>query len=305
MTNKRDQFNLDSYEPSLANARPPVPPGLSGGMEPAPHFAGIVQPRSDFQAVRDGRRSFVLYYDVDLSVARSIAAATHITLNTAGNSFYADQAIDLAGNNDGGVALVHFQDTDIAPGGTPITVQPGAIFKIPFTQLLIENYAQPGKKLRIVYGIDLDFQPGATSNVNVAAVPTPLSSSVLIGAAQILAVSDKGYAYGASYTSLALLAANTPDAIFTPAANVNGAIVWDAKLIASYAAAAVGVILAKAAAPANIGDGSVLAACYVNTNIVQPVPLGRSVFLAAGLGLYRISNAAETFALAAARYTLL
>jgi len=118
-------------------------------------------PSSDFAAVRDGRRSMPLWLDIDLTTARSIAAGTAQVLNIAGNSLYSDQ------NLIQGVATVHFQDTALGNTSAPITVNPGFIAGVPFTQLLIENAAQPGYRMRIFYGVDIDFLPGTGGLVNV------------------------------------------------------------------------------------------------------------------------------------------
>lgn len=119
-------------------------------------------PSSDFAAVRDGRRSMPLWLDIDLSTARSIANGSAQVLNIAGNSLYSDQ------NLLQGVATIHFQDATLGNTSAPITVNPGFIAGVPFTQLLIENAAQPGYRLRVFYGVDIDFQPGTGGLVNVS-----------------------------------------------------------------------------------------------------------------------------------------
>ena len=108
----------------------------------------------NFQRVRDGRNALPFYFDLNLSTARSVAAGTHFIANVAGDSFYAD-ANPIDGN-----CVVHFQDTNLDRAAVPFYVSPGFIANVPFTQLLIENAAQPGKKIRVAYGVDIDFQPG-------------------------------------------------------------------------------------------------------------------------------------------------
>lgn len=141
-------------------------------------FAGFRAPSSDMQAVRDDRRARPLYVELDLSTARSIAANTAELVEIAGNSFYADPIIDSAGSSIGGVAIVHFQDVTLGAQGTPFTVQPQFIARVPFTKLLVENPAQPGKRLRIIYGVDVDFQPGINAQVSIVA-PVALDSPTL------------------------------------------------------------------------------------------------------------------------------
>lgn len=118
--------------------------------------------KTDFNRVRDGRNSMPLYYDVDLSAARSITAGTALVINIAGNSFFCDQDVSV-----GGVATVHFQDTSYGRASAPFTVTAGFIAQVPFTQLLVENSAQSGKRMRIFYGVDLDFIPGSGGVVSL------------------------------------------------------------------------------------------------------------------------------------------
>lgn len=118
-------------------------------------------PSDDFAAVRDGRKSMPLWLDVDLSSARSIAAGTAKVINIAGNSFYIDADTENVGD-----ARVHFQDATLNNASAPIYVSAGSIMTVPFTQILIENDAQPGKRLRILYGVDIDFRAGVNASIN-------------------------------------------------------------------------------------------------------------------------------------------
>jgi hypothetical protein len=122
----------------------------------------LLRPDIDFAQVRDGRRSGLFYYDVDLSVIHNQSNGTHIVVPIAGNSFYVDKNPALIGN-----ATVHFQDSNFGTAPAPVFCEPGFIAKVPFTQIFIENVAQPGKVFRIHYGVDIDFQPGASSSVTV------------------------------------------------------------------------------------------------------------------------------------------
>jgi hypothetical protein len=124
---------------------------------------------------------------------------------------------------------------------------------------------------------------------------------------------DDGQVYGASYRSIALLAANTPEVIFTPAANANGAIIHSAQFIevinvAPYAAN--GAFLAKNAAPVSVTDGdAILSGDNVTTGASwQSVggSLKKAIKIPAGKGLYYISSQAQnTFASRSVLYTLL
>jgi hypothetical protein len=126
-----------------------------------PVFPGVTAPSIDFESVRDQRRSMLLYYDVDLSVAHSFSAATPLVLPLIGNAFYVDADLTNIGN-----AVVRFQDS-VNAGSAPVYVSAGFIAKVPFTQVIIENVAQAGKRLRIFYGVDVDFTPGQTSQTAI------------------------------------------------------------------------------------------------------------------------------------------
>lgn len=124
-----------------------------------PVFPGITAPSIDFEYVRDQRRATLLYYDIDLSTSRSMAAGTQLTLPLVGNSFYVD-----ADTANGGNAIARFQDS-VSSGVAPVFCGPGFIARVPFTQVTFENAAQNGKRLRVFYGVDVDFQPGSVSQI--------------------------------------------------------------------------------------------------------------------------------------------
>jgi len=142
--------------------RPPQNTGAND-VKPQPIFAGFQKPSVDMEAVRDGRRAPLLYLDLPLDSTFTIAAGNPVVLPLSGNSFYIDQDPTIVGNG-----TVHFQDTNLQQSSAPIYVGPGFIAKVPFTQLLIENKtAQAGKKLRIVYGTDVDFTAGVNATIAV------------------------------------------------------------------------------------------------------------------------------------------
>lgn len=99
------------------------------------------------------------------------------------------------------------------------------------------------------------------------------------------------------YNTVANLAANTPDAIFTPAANANGAILLDAAAMYQGAAFVKGGFISKASAPATIDDGSPVAFLCPATRIAGEmsgyVKSETPKFIAAGQGLYFICD--QTF----------
>ena len=252
---------------------------------------GMKNPNSNFERIRDGRESMPLWLDIDLSVARSISAGTALFVNIAGNSFYVDADTTNVGN-----ATVHFQDTNLGNSSAPFFVTPGFIANVGYTQILIENASQAGKRLRIFYGVDIAFQAGVN-----ASVTTSITGLVNIG--------QYFNTYSANYKSITAMAANTPDTIFAPGANVNGAIVWEISVSAYCGGNPASSVLAKNGAPASIIDGVVLgvgklgyygaAAGVCNIELQQPIKIP------AGLGLYYINDTAEAKSTRTVLYTLL
>lgn len=226
----------------------------------------ILQSSTDFNRVRDGRNSPDAYFDFDLTNARDEF------INIAGNSFYVD-ANPMDGN-----AVVYFQETDNLRGPTPFYVSPGFIARIPFTQVRIRNTAQPGKKIRVVYGVDTDFQPGSVSQVSFA------------GAVDVQPTLPTN-----GWNDASVLVANTPVTVFTPAANVNGAIVYSLQSNESYATAQNAAFVAKSSPPVSVVDGIIVCQALVFAVTAgqenQSVDMTVSRRIPAGLGLYYISSA--------------
>lgn len=156
----------------------------------------LVQSTTRFDRVRDGRESPDAYFDVDLTNAGDRI------INIAGNSFYIDA------NPADGNAVVYFQDTDNLRGPTPFYVSPGFIARIPFTQIRVTNTSQPGKKIRIVYGIDTDFQPGSVSQVSFAGEVT-INDVITINSQSVYFAGSSPVAFNVNNLLL-------------PAANING-----------------------------------------------------------------------------------
>ena len=257
----------------------------------------LESPNSDFARVRDGRASMPLYYDVDLTNARSIAAGTAVVLNLAANSLYIDADTTNTGN-----AVIHFQDATLGNASAPMFVSPGFIANVPFTQLLVENTAQVGKRLRIFYGVDIDFQAGVNASIAIAGTVTVNNTL-----AQKLAIYEAGFDYTGSFKAFSILAAATPETVFAAGANTNGAIVWTAEGNAYSGSFAQQSLIAKATAPATIIDGDVIAVSQYAPSVNQcALKLSRPVKIAAGKGLYFYNQTLDTVAsLRSVLYTLL
>ena len=255
---------------------------------PAPNFPGITSPSIDFGSVIDGRRATLFVYELDLTSARSFTAGTATQIKLTGNSIFIDQASDV------GNATVIFEGVqdDTGPVIRPaVYVQPGFVAKIPFANLRVANTAQSGKKLRIFYGVDVDFVPSVNASVaisgnvnNIDIGPTPTSF----------------------YSSTTNLAALGTAQVFAAASNLNGCRIHQAAAATFGAAGNRIALIAKATAPASLTDGSVI--LYANSigtanafTASMPEPLN----IAAGLGLFWISEIAETNGHKLVQYSLL
>jgi hypothetical protein len=256
-------------------------------------YAGILTPPSDdFQSVRDNRRTMPFWMDIDLSISRSDTGTgvnAALLVNASGNSFYID-----ANPNDG-IALIEFQDTGSDQSSVRLYCSPGTIFNLPFTQFKITNAVQVGKKIRIVYGTDVDFQPGSVTQISVAGT---------------FAVRPE--APTSAFANNAGLAANTPVTVFTPASNINGAILLSADITQHGTGLHSETFIAKSSAPASVIDGYVM--CWASIWVISTADvytrghIEKEQYIPAGFGLYVIGNAATTAdqnTMAACRYKLL
>lgn len=100
-----------------------------------------------------------------------------------------------------------------------------------------------------------------------------------------------------SVMSTAALSANTPITIFTPAANVNGAILLSADISEFDATQSAAGFVAKASAPTSVTDGepifmSRMIGAYATTNHYFGGSLSKEQYIAPGLGLYFIRTVA-------------
>ena len=200
----------------------------------------LLTPSDNFQAVRDGRTSMPFYLDVDLTTARVDSAGTALMLNAAGNSFYIDA------NPSDGNCFVEFQDYSSDNASVNLYCSPGVIFNLPFTQLKLVNSAQPGKKVRVVYGVDVNFQPGSVAQIAITSAG---------GFTAVRPEAPTGF-----FNDTTAISANTPLTIFTPASNVNGAIILMAASSMETSVVFSGGFVAKTSPPAAITDGEMICA---------------------------------------------
>lgn len=106
--------------------------------------------------LRDNSLAGLAFFPVDLSIARSGSSALQLT-NITGNVLYVDPGLPGSPQENAYATLF--------VNGSPLTVTGGFLLLTPFDDIKLENPAQPGKALRIVYGSDIGLTPGAFLNV--------------------------------------------------------------------------------------------------------------------------------------------
>lgn len=123
-------------------------------------------------------------------------------------------------------------------------------------------------------------------------------------------VRDMPIEYGASYKSVAALAANTPETVFTPATNARGAIVWVAEFVEKAGSfTCVGSkFIAHTATPAAVTDGDTVtgvnASSHTGTEMIVAGRNLKPIKIPAGKGLYFWPNVLETNSSRSVLYTL-
>lgn len=109
---------------------------------------------------------------------------------------------------------------------------------------------------------------------------------------------NAGQSYGASYRSTNELAANTPETIFTAAANVNGAILHSAQFMSGHGTGNNELsFLAKATAPTTANDGDAIlsedSSSMLGAFVYKSGSLKNPIKIPAGKGLFFIATLLE------------
>lgn len=220
---------------------------------------------------------------------------------------------------------MRYYDFSLTAGGTQMLTVEGAYFRIqsqtgamdvtvegvgtlpglltgqglketPFKRLLLRDVSGAPNSGQILVA-SREFIDNRTYGVN------SLDSATLATLRQPLASTG-------NFKSNGVLAAATPETIFTAASNVNGAILLSAGFnIIGNATLARPSIVAKATAPTSTIDGEVIVSStyegVFGTTYVDAGQLPAPQFIAAGLGLYYIQEGAGSAGLRFARYHLL
>lgn len=245
------------------------------------HFKGY-DSSADFDRARFQLATPFQYIDIALDIATS-----NQQLEIAGDFLYVDTLFD-------GVVSIELNTQQDAPLA-PFQIKAGFAMQALFKKLKVSWAAQPNKKIRILYSTGERIIPALTGNLTITGT---------------IATLEDGMSYGASYKSNTALAINTPDTIFTPAANINGAIIHRYSANLQFGAGAPeSALIAKVSAPVSNIDGDVIATidnyAFIAGNAVGCMKVEKPVKIAAGKGLYAISSVAEVTALRACLYTLL
>ena len=238
---------------------------------------------ADFDRARFQLSTPFQYIDIALDVA-----ASNQQIEIAGDFLYVDTVFD-------GVVTIELNIQQDAPMA-PFQIKAGFAMEALFKKLKVSWAAQVGKKIRILYSTGQKIIPALSGNLAISGTVSTL---------------EDGMIYGLSYKSLTPLLANTPDAIFTAATNVNGAIIHLAAFFNSNAVGATfGSFLAKATPPVSVIDGDVIvqtdniAALGASANFFASGSLKKPLFIAAGKGLFFISQLAEATSQRMVLYTL-
>lgn len=244
------------------------------------NFRGIEQ-GPDFNRARQLIATPFQYKDIRLDVA-----GVNEMLLVSGDFLYVDASST-------GVVTIELNNQYNEPSA-PFQAGAGFGLNAVFYQLKLNWQAQAGKFVRLMY---------STGDRVVPTNSTSISGTV--------AVQNTGEEYQTSFKSKTGLAALTAETVFTPTANTNGAIIWNASAVSCQTQALMVALIAKNGAPADVIDGDVIAtssfAYYYSTMQAANLQFDGNMKIAAGKGLYFISNLAQSggYQLRHVNYTLL
>jgi hypothetical protein len=192
-------------------------------------------------------------------------------------------------------------DVTVEGVGTLPDLLGGQAFKdLDFNGLIIQDKSGAPNTLQILIA-SAEFQDNRLQGA--VALTAPVDLSVATMAAMRAPLAPTG-----NFSNVGAIAINTATTIFTPGANLNGAILLSAMVVGNEGSNGVVSFLAKASSPVAVNDGEVLHAVNIFAgNLANPV-LPFPQFVPAGLGLYMfntlgLSAAAQN--LRAARFRLL
>jgi hypothetical protein len=230
----------------------------------SPSFNGY-EHGPDFDRARSQIATPFQYVDIALDVA-----AVNQVYNISGDFLYVDAV-------SSGTATLELNN-QYNDAAAPFQISPGFGLNALFKQVKLSWTAQAGKRLRLMYSTGDRVVPTNSTSINGT-----------------VSVTQSGFSYTNAYKSSTLMAANTPDTIFTPGANANGAIVWSAEFVATITGSNQSIsYLAKTSAPTTAIDGDVICVATSQVGAAFAGKLNAPVQIAAGKGLYYISTGGES-----------
>lgn len=178
-----------------------------------------------------------------------------------------------------------------------------------FIDLIMYHLDASDQAVIVSVGKDSDIGSATVSgNVTISGGLIDLSASTLAALEDIKATVN-AIEYGASYRSSVALAANTPEQIFSAAANVNGAVILSAQYTSYSLSVGNCAFLAKSTAPVGTLDGDAILSAsnrvWASSAYYEGGSLISAVKIPAGKGLYFISSVLEGVASRSVLYKFL
>jgi hypothetical protein len=242
----------------------------------------------------DKRDRVILASTLRLRVIKLDSARVDEPMRVPGDFLFADR-------NSTGLITLKLNSTGEGP--MPFAAM-DSVHGLPINDIHVTNAAQAGLVLNLWFGYRARFTANSQTITSIGAITN--QSVAAIGGVNALNVTERGAAYGASFVSNTAGGAATNQQLVAPAVNVNGIIVYAAKLqIVAGVAVCRSSILAKASAPGSSVDGEPLATVVAVANGYGADDSKQRVFVSSGKGLHHFSDTAENASLASLLYTVL
>lgn len=246
----------------------------------------------------DKRNRIIPALNLRLKIIRLDNALIEQEIKVAGDFFYFDI-------NSTGVGTIKLNNTSEFP--IPAVALSG-LENVPYDGLYFSCAAQAGLVLNLWYGYNAQFQSPTSAIATIGSITNPVKISdtngnsidsvgaqtALTSAMRYALIEEGGHAYGTSFSSVTVRAANSPENIIAAGSNTNGYVLWAADYKATSATLFNSTILAKAGVPATAIDGDVLVGATTPVGQYADLHLLRAVRVASGKALDRISSQLET-----------
>lgn len=200
----------------------------------------------------------------------------------------------------------------LSTGEVDVEMKPGKLIKLPAAVdgIVITNLTANPITGKLTLGAGDVEDNNLSGTVTLDSASLALLESIDLNPATINSLSHPIASTGSWSDGTGSLSAVLT--VFSPAANVNGAILLNAHAQDFIASSGIGAFIAKTSSPGTPLDGEVLSALLpvagLSTTLYYAAKLGQPAYIAAGKGLYYIQNftgAAAGFVARSARYKLL